>query len=182
MENPRIKRLQRDYQKLVELASSSPFVHIEQAMGQPPNKYVIRLTCRGITTIDGSGRPVFSNNHLLAVDLHNEYPRRGPLFNMLTPVWHPNIGHGPGGWVCIGDAGDHGYSPAMGLDDLIVRIIEIIRYENYTPGSAANGLARDWVSHQPKTMFPLETAQIRGADIFGAIEFLDDDDLDIEIW
>jgi ubiquitin-protein ligase len=100
---------------------------------------------------------------------------------MLTPVWHPNIGHGAGGWVCIGDAGDHGYSPAMGLDDLIVRIVEIIRYENYTPGSAANGLARDWVSHQPKAMFPLETAQIRGADIIGAIEFLDDD-LDIEIW
>jgi ubiquitin-protein ligase len=182
MENPRIKRLQGDYQKLRELEISSSMVCIEQTFGQPPHKYVIRLACKGITGLDGNEQPIYGHTHLLAVELHNDYPRRPPLVNMLTPIWHPNVGNGPGGWVCIGDDGDHGWSPSMRLDDLIVRIIEIIRYENYHPGSPANPFAAGWAGRQPESMFPLETAQIRGADIIGAIELLDDDELDIEIW
>lgn len=179
MSNPRIKRLQRDYQKLRELEAQSKYVRIETYDGDPPDRYIIRLLCKGITDIDSSGRPRYSNLHRLGVVLHHEYPRRGPQFQMLTPVFHPNIG--ASGWVCIGDEGDHGYSPAMGLDDLVVRIIEIVRYENYS-GSAANGLAREWVNRQNRNMFPLESDQIRGADIISQIDFIEEDDLGIEFF
>lgn len=180
MSNPRVKRLQNDYDKMRALESSSQYVTIEGTDGNPPDKYVVQLTCRSITSINGS-QPVYGSFHRMGIDLHTDYPRKGPLVVMLTSVFNPNVfGNGV---VCIGDKGDHGWAPSMGLDDLVVRVIETLRYEPETvnPNSPANGIAADWMKRQNGNMFPLETGQIRGADIFGAIEFLEDD-LDIEIW
>jgi len=158
MTNPRFNRLTAEYNKLQELDLRSAFVEILQMEGNPPETYILALTCKGITSIDPSSKqPIFSEKHRLKIELPATYPRHKPDFIMLTPVWHPNIG--ASGNVCIGDIGDHGYAPAMGLDDLVIRIIEMIRYENYNPKSAFNLGAAQW-SLEHRDLFPLDTRQI----------------------
>lgn len=186
--DPRLNRLRNDYDKMQELAARSPFVTIEATEGYPAEKYVLLLTCKGITDLDSSGRPMYSESHRLGIHLHDEYPRKAPVFQMITSVYHPNIAKN--GLVCIGDEGDHGYAPSMGLDDLVVRIIEIIRYENMGLNSAFNLLAANWAG-QNQNLFPLDTRQIVGEalieiDILDEISFIDPvsdgDDLDIKIF
>lgn len=180
--NPRLNRLRNDYEKLQELAARSPFVTIEKTEGYPPEKYVVHLTCKGIRELK-NGRPIYSTSHRLHIDLHSSYPRKQPVFQMKTPVLHPNISSGRK--VCIGQ-----YSPSMGLDDLIVRIIEIIRYENVGLGDPYNSSAASW-ARKNQHLFPLDTSQIVGEeliviDILDEIQFITPvsggDDLDIKIF
>lgn len=173
--NPRFRRLNRDLEDLRELEARSPFVTIQAMDGTPPEKYVLHLTCKGITKLN-RGTPVYSSSHQLGIHLHNEYPRRLPQFEMLTPVYHPNIAQS--GQVCIGDEGDHGWAPGMKLSDVIVRIIEIIRYENIGLGSPFNVPAAHW-AQKNQYLFPLESSQIVGEALI-EIDILDDD-LEIEL-
>jgi len=137
--NPRYKRLQAECDKLRELEERSPYVQILELEGSPPEKYLLSLKCKGITAVDGKGQPVYSYEHKLGIHLPPEFPRKGPVFQMFTQVWHPNIAIN--GAVCYGDEGDHGYAPSMTIDDLVIRIIEMIRYENIGLQSAFNLLA-----------------------------------------
>jgi ubiquitin-protein ligase len=107
---------------------------------------------------------------------------------MLTDVFHPNIARN--GLVCIGDEGDHGYAPSMGLDDLVVRIVEIIRYENMGLNSAFNTVAARW-ANKHQGLFPLESSQIVSEElieisILDEIQIVEQDtdgeDLDIVIY
>lgn len=180
--NPRYKRLCKDYEKLQELASRSRFISIAQTEGSPPEKYVLQLTCKGITSLSSDRKPIYSCSHLLGIHLGPKYPAERPGFVMLTPMYNPNVF--ANGAVCIGDEGDHGFAPSMGLDDLVVRIVQIIRYENINPNSAANWEAGNW-TRQNMHLFPLEKDQIVSEELI-EINILDDiqiyDDLDIRIF
>jgi len=159
MRNPRLNRLRRDHEKMLELVERSSIISIERAEGKPPHTYYLHLTCAGVRKVRGDGLPVISKSHQLVVHLHDQYPRRIPTLQMLTPVFHPNIGQS--GTICIGDDGDHGYAPSMGLDDLVVRIVRIIRYENYSLQSVLNTPAERWAAANAH-LFPLGTKQIVG--------------------
>jgi len=155
--NPRFNRLKADYEKIRELAERSQFIDILSTEGQPPEKYVLLLKFRSITGVNQDGQPVFSTQHQLGIHLHQEYPRRKPTFMMLTNVFHPNIaGNGD---ICIGDDGDHGFAPNMGLDELVIRIIQMIRFENIGFERPYNTLAANWAK-QHQSIFPLDTSQI----------------------
>lgn len=179
-----ISRLSADYQKLRELDNRSRIISIERSEGNPPWKYVIGLACKAVVSFDGSGNPSYGYSHRLQIELGNSYPRERPVFTMLTPVIHPNIA--ANGIVCYGDEGDHGWAPSMRLDDMIIRVVEMIRYQNFNPRSALNLNAANWaVAHQH--LFPLDESQIVSeAEI--EINLLDDiridggDDLDIRIF
>ena len=156
--NPRLIRLQNDYKKMCSISAPGGIVEIVHTTGNPPEKYTVCLRCCGISRLNGLGQPVFTNKHDLSVFLPPEYPRKAPVFNMLTPVWHPNIGYpenGTGGFVCIGDTGDHGYAPSMGLDDLVLRIVQMICYENYGLRSVVNVYAANWTADH-LYLFPLK--------------------------
>ena len=162
-DNPHLKRLVTDYNKLRELEARSPYVRILNTMGDPPTVYEIFLSCKGISRLN-NGRPEYSEAHRLKITLHPEYPRNAPRFEMLTDVWHPNVSASR--TVCIGK-----YAPSMGLDDLVIRIIEIIRYENIGLDSPFNSSAAAWArSHN--NLFPLDKRQIVLEDI--QIGFLDE--------
>jgi ubiquitin-protein ligase len=178
--DPRYNRLCKDYEKLQELASRSRFISIQGTEGSPPEKYVLHLTCKGITRIGPGDKPVYSRSHQLGIYLHPEYPRKGPVCQMLTPVYHPNIAGN--GLVCYGDEGDHGWAPSMGLDDLVIRIVQIIRYENLNPNSTWNGDTANWARTHAH-LFPLETSQIVSEELID-INILDstENDLDIRIF
>lgn len=187
--NPRLKRLRRDHEKILELASRSRFIEIAATEGNPPEKYVLNLSCKGITKVDSRGGPTYSRSHRLGIHLGDDYPRKTPQFKMLTSVFHPNIAQN--GSVCIGDEGDRGYAPSMGLDDLVVRIVEIIRYENVGLNSAYNTIAERWARRQHQGFFPLESSQIVSEELV-EISILDEihivekdtdsEDLDIVIY
>jgi ubiquitin-protein ligase len=151
--NPRYTRLENDYKRMKLMCESSKTVRILRTSGCPPEEYALELNCRGIEKLDTNNRPVIKTKHTLNVILPEGYPRKGPIFHMATPIWHPNIGLS--GSVCIGDSGDHGYAPSMRLEDLVVRIIQMIRYENIGLDRPLNGNARDWAK-QNLHLFPLE--------------------------
>lgn len=155
--NPRLSRLSCDYKELQELEARSPLVRIERTEGQPPFLYYVTLNCKGVTRVTEGGEPVYSRSHELLIELHDDYPRKAPHVRMLTPVYHPNIAQS--GTVCIGDVGDHGYAPSMGLDDLVVRVVQMIRYENFNLSSVFNSLAQDWARDHLR-LFPLDTSRI----------------------
>lgn len=155
--NPRIRRLHADYEGLKEFATRSDIVSIETVEGSPPERYVIHLNCVGIERIDRSGKPQLRNSHRLEVQLHDSYPSRKPLLNVLTKIYHPNIS--ARGTVCIGDAGDHGYAPSMKLADLVMRIVGMIRYENVGLQSPFNMEAKKWAAKNMH-LFPLDESQI----------------------
>lgn len=184
MSNPHMRRLQVDYQKMKELDIRSPFVDILDTKGDPPYQYVLRLSCKGIVRLDSNERPIYGDNHHLGILLPEEYPRERPQFRFLTPLWHPNI-HDPSGTVCYGDEGDHGFAPSMGLDDLIVRIIQMVRYENIGFNSPFNARAANWASRN-RNLFPLDTRQIVEEDMILLVDDInivdDSNDLDIKIF
>ena len=155
--NPRIRRLHADYEGLKEFAARSGIVSIETVEGNPPERYVMHLNCIGIERLDKSGKPEFTNSHRLEVQLHDNYPSRKPLINMLSKIYHPNIS--ARGTVCIGDTGDHGYAPSMKLADLVMRIVEMVRYENVGLESPFNVEAKKWAAKNMH-LFPLDESQI----------------------
>lgn len=160
MSTPRVRRLQSDYKKLAELANRSPFVEITETEGNPPERYQLALRCGGISKLDSNNSPVYANLFLLTIQLHSGYPSKAPIFEILaekTPIYHPNIG--AGGLVCIGDTADHGWSPALSLDDVVIRIIQMIRYENVGFESPLNMFANEWAQKNTH-LFPLDTTQI----------------------
>lgn len=155
--NPRVRRLQADYASLQELAARSSIITIETAEGNPPERYVIQLHCKGVHSIDRSGRPTYTDSHRLEIQLHDSYPSRKPLLMMLSKMFHPNIS--TRGTVCIGSEGDHGYAPSMKLADLVLRIIEMVRYENIGFTSPFNLEAKRW-AQKNMHLFPLDDGQI----------------------
>ena len=181
--DPRIDRLRQDYVNMKELAARSEFVSIEQKEGDPPEKYVLHLTCKGIQRVNADGSPVITESFFLSVELHDEYPRQGPLFQILadiTPVFHPNIANS--GAVCYGDEGEQGWAPSMALTDVVVRIIRMIRYQNFGLESVWNEKAAEWAKENME-MFPLDERQIvRRDSIWDEIEWDDNnDDAPLEI-
>lgn len=155
--NPRVRRLQADYASLRELAERSSIITIETAEGNPPERYVIQIHCKGVERIDRSGKPTYAHSHRLEIQLHNHYPSRKPLLMMLSKMFHPNISNR--GTVCIGSEGDHGYAPSMKLADLVLRIIEMVRYENIGFTSPFNLEAKRW-AQKNMHLFPLDDKQI----------------------
>lgn len=155
--NPRIRRLQADYDSLLELAERSSIITIDTVEGNPPERYEIHINCKGVERIDKSGKPTFSNLHRLELQLHDGYPSRKPFLKMRSKAFHPNIS--PRGSICIGMEGDHGYAPSMKLADLVRRIIEMIRYENIGLDSPFNMEAKRWAAKN-QHLFPLEGSQI----------------------
>jgi ubiquitin-protein ligase len=155
--DPRQARLRADHDKLLTLQSTSPFVEILEVRGTPPEEYVLLLKCKGIFRVFPNGSPEYSETHRLKVSLHPSYPRRIPELQLLSPIWHPNIN--TQGGICLGHEGERGYVPSMTLADLVVQIIQIIRYENYSQQYYINLAAFNWAKKHT-SLFPLDTSPI----------------------
>ena len=149
--NPRIHRLHIDFQRMQELERNSPYVKIDQTTGNPPEIYVLHLTCKGIISLHNN-KPDFSASHKIAVSLDKEYPRCNPHLTMITSVFHPNIYSS--GIIDVG-----AWFPYMLLSDVIVQVIRLIRYEYFDTWSPSNRAALIWAVNN-RHLFPLEDAQI----------------------
>ncbi len=128
--SPRVRRLQADYDKMLELKAQSDLIDFEVVdarPGVPPEKYIVTFKCKGIIGVDSRGRPQFGEKHQVAIYLHNEYPQRWPGLKWLTPIWHPNIKRANGS-VCIDAAW---WTAARSLDRLVVMLGEMAQYKNF---------------------------------------------------
>jgi ubiquitin-protein ligase len=169
-------RLRNDYKRVWELVNRSEFIHILTTEGDPPEKYLIRFTCRGVEGVDVNGRALYRDRHEVSVYLHAEYPLKQPQLKWLTPIFHPNI-HSTGA-VCIG-----AWWPAKTLDELLLTLGEMVQYKNLGPKDPMNSKAAAWALKN-KTNFPIDRRDLKGESLEDRIVIrLDEepDDLGINI-
>jgi len=163
--NIRLRRLQADYDRIRELQANSEFIRIVETDGNPPEKYLIEFTCRGVAGVDGRGQPVITEQHRVGIYLHATYPREMPGMKWLTPIFHPNIGRN--GAVCI----DTWYA-SKSLDELVFMLGEMVQYKNFNPKSPLNPDAAAWADSH-RSLFPIDKRPLRTADVFGQIRIAD---------
>jgi ubiquitin-protein ligase len=150
MLNPKIrtKRLQAEQDRVRALHERGGLFAIDAALGEPPDRYVFRFTCRGIASVFGE-EPIYSEEHQVAVVLTETYPTTAPLMEWLTPIFHPNI-RSDGQGVCIGS-----WYPAKTLDQLVLMLGEMIQYRNYASHDPLNLEASLWAMSR-KELFPVD--------------------------
>ncbi|MCA9959172.1 MAG: ubiquitin-conjugating enzyme E2 [Chloroflexota bacterium] len=153
----RENRLRNDYRLVRELVDRSEFFHILQTESDPPDKYLIRLTCRGVEKIKPDGDPIYRDVHEVSIYLHAEYPIKQPQLKWMTPIFHPNI-HVTGA-VCIG-----AWWAAKTLDELLLTLGEMVQYKNYEPRDPMNSKAAAWALRR-KNLFPVDTRLLKGQSL-----------------
>lgn len=134
--SPRQRRLMADSQMMHQRFSTFPYIHLVEAIGNPPEKYIVDYFVKGIERIEGENL-IFRHNHRAEIKLPGTYPRTPPTCRMLTPIFHPNIEPAV---ICIGDH----WTAGERLCDLVVRIGEIITYQSYNIKSPLDGEAAMW--------------------------------------
>lgn len=146
----RLIRLFNEYKEIMQAFSNHPHIFIKSTSGNPPEKYQIEYRIKGLQQKGNTIIP--KNNHLCEIILPSGYPREMPICRPLTPIFHPNISPSI---ICIADHWAAGES----LVDIIVRIGEIICYQNYNIKSPRNGEAARW-AEKNIAKFPLDTANL----------------------
>lgn len=150
-------RLNNDYKRVQELVDRSELIHVLATEGTPPEKYLIRFTCKGVEKINAHGQPVLRESHEVTVYLHAEYPLKQPQLKWQTPIFHPNI-HVTGA-VCIG-----AWWPAKTLDELLLSLGEMIQYKNLDPKDPMNSKAALWANRH-RHLFPVDSRALKGESI-----------------
>lgn len=168
-------RLRNDHERIRDLVNRSEFVHVLTTDGDPPEKYRIRFTCKGVEKLNSAGTPVYRESHDVSVYLHAEYPLKQPQLKWLTPIFHPNI-HVTGA-VCIG-----AWWPAKTLDELLLTLGEMVQYKNYDPKDPMNSKAAAWALRS-KRLFPIDPRDLKGQSLADLIVLgeAEPDDLGINI-
>jgi ubiquitin-protein ligase len=137
--SPRLRRLHADFAAMQELAGGSDFIRFVRS-GNPPDRYVVTYTCRGLVWAPGEAQPAVREHHEAEFYLHRDYPRRPPQIIWRTPIFHPNIlSVEAGGGVCIG-----GWTPSESLADLVLRVGEMVQFRSYNPDDVLNPAAAQW--------------------------------------
>jgi len=129
--DPRQARLKKERLALEKLNTESDHVRVEPlewAAGSEPEKYKIIFLCRGISGIDGSRKPTYSDRHEVLIHCDDFFPSDVPKLRWETPIWHPNIKHDEPKSVCVNKAEWLG---GMGLEDLVRLMFEMVQYKNY---------------------------------------------------
>ncbi len=166
-------RLRNDYMRISDLVDRSEFIHVAATDGNPPEKYLVRYTCRGVESVSASGRPVYRDTHEVSIYLHAEYPLKQPQLKWLSPIFHPNI-HVTGA-VCIG-----AWWPAKTLDELLLTMGEMIQYKNFDPKDPMNSKAANWALRNKK-LFPVDSRDLKGQALSDLIKLGDEESDDLGI-
>jgi ubiquitin-protein ligase len=152
----RTRRLIADHRQMNEALGNGPVLRLLEAAGEPAEVYKIEFKVRGIEAMKSEG-PVFRDRHVAEIRLTSDYPRLAPLCRMLTPIFHPNIDESA---ICVGDhwvAGER-------LIDLVVRIAQMIAYQQYNIKSPLNGEAAMWADLNPQAL-PVDARDLLAATI-----------------
>jgi len=94
-----------------------------------------------------------------------------------TPIFHPNFGS----YICIGDF----WAAGETLADIIIKIGQMIMYQDYNPKSPLNAVAAQWATQNARFL-PVDNRDLYQPEVDLDIELHDfaaedEDDLDIEL-
>jgi ubiquitin-protein ligase len=148
--NPRLKRLQSDYDRILNDFSDHPFISVRPLFGDPPESYEVLYHLTGLR-MDGTAA-ASQNEHIVRIALPAGYPRVKPVCTIQTPIWHPNFRDGQ---ICIGDIWGAGET----VSDIIVHIGDMIQYRTWNSKSPLSADAAHWALAN-KSFFPLGNAEL----------------------
>lgn len=156
--NPRLRRLQADYESVRAEFSGHPHVTV-QALGprMPPERYRVQFRLRGLT-LNGD-QPDYRDVHDVEIALPRTYPAEKPYCVPLQPVFHPNIKD----YFCIADY----WAAGMSLVDVIVKLGDMIQWRIYNPRSPLDAIAARWAVQQEEaglSVFPVGKVDLGVAD------------------
>jgi ubiquitin-protein ligase len=149
--DPRIRRLQADYEQVRTLFEKHPHIRLVSAEGEPPDRYIFEVSVHSLVPAEGDSFAI-GTVHKVEVFLPLDYPRRPPFCRMLTPVFHPNIDPQK---ICIGDH----WSAAQSLGQLVIHIAEMLCYQSYNVKSPLNARAAVWTQENTSRL-PLESTDL----------------------
>ena len=147
----RVKRLQADYEFVMDAFTDHPFIRLIETEGNPPERYRFAINVKGLTN-DDEGSVVPKAQHCVEVFLSLDYPRRPPFCRMMTSVFHPNINPMK---ICIGDH----WSAGQSVVQLVVRIAEMICFQSYNTKSPLNAEAAAW-AEKNRDKLPLQQGDL----------------------
>lgn len=133
--DPLERRLAHEHLLVAELCDQHEDIHCKVLGDLPPRDY--RITFRGLESIVAVTEdmlPVFDDTHVLEIHLPTGFPVAPPISYMVTSVWHPNIQSEEGayqGRIC---GNTEGFGAYYSMDQLVLRIREMLRYEIYHAG------------------------------------------------
>jgi len=156
----RLRRLQAEYERLNVLFRDHDRIRIAEAVGDPPEKYVIEYRVRGL--VETKAGVEERGLHRVQITLGPDYPRVQPECVALDPVFHPNIDYLA---ICTADVSAAGQK----LEDTIIFIGEMILYQTYNLQSPRNGDARVW-TEQNLDRLPLEDIELRPRSLLEGAE------------
>lgn len=155
--DPRSRRLASDYRRLQELVNNSSLIHIVSTNGNPPEKYILELTCKGIVRVNGD-QPDIQEKHRVAIVFPGGYPSEPPAVHMQTSIFHPNISSSSKA-VCIGK-----WYAGQWLDELVFRLVEMVQYKvpptNDTGRDVLNAEASSWLNRN-RHRLPIDGRDVR---------------------
>jgi ubiquitin-protein ligase len=135
--NPRMRRLEADYQRLIVAFSGHPHLRLEPVGPVPPERYRIVYNVPGIR-VGPENKLVKADQHVVHLQLPAGYPREQPYCTTEEQIFHPNFGN----HICIADY----WSPSQSLVDVVVQIGEMLQYRLYNTRSPLNAVAARWAS------------------------------------
>jgi ubiquitin-protein ligase len=156
--NPRLRRLQADYESVRAEFSGHPHVTV-RALGpsMPPERYRVQFRLRGL--ILNGEQPEYRDVHEVEITLPRGYPAEKPYCVPLAPIFHPNIKD----YFCIGDY----WAAGMSLVDVIVKLGDMIQWRVYNPSSPLDAIAARWAVQQEEfgaAVFPIGKVDLGVAD------------------
>jgi len=150
----RTRRLTSDAQAIASAFYASDSIKVTPLAGDPPEAYRIDYTVQSLERGE-DGQPKPRHEHQVEIQLTSDYPRMSPKCKMLTPIFHPNIDPAT---ICVGDH----WTAGERLADLIVRIGEMIAYQQYNIKSPLDAEAAMWADLNGASL-PTDAKNLRPA-------------------
>lgn len=140
--NPRLRRLQADYESVRSEFSGHPHVKVEpKGVNLPPEEYRITYHLKGLV-LNGD-QPEFREVHRIDLSLPLRYPAEKPYAVPLDPIFHPNIKD----YFCIADY----WAAGTTLVDIVAKIGDMIQWKIYNPASPLDPVAAKWAVENDET-------------------------------
>jgi ubiquitin-protein ligase len=154
--NPRLRRLQSDYDLVREVFSGHPHVSIEPIGSRlPPESYRVEFRLRGLY-LNGD-QPDYRDAHRAEIMLPRHYPAEKPYVVPLAPIFHPNIRD----YFCIADY----WAAGTTLADVVAKLGDMIQWRVYNPASPLDAIAAKWaIEQEPTGLFPIGNVDLGVAD------------------
>ncbi len=164
MNEQRSLRIKHELQLLQSVADQHDWVTMTLNAADPiPGRETIIVEIRGRgLACGGPGARQYEtcDHHRIVIGFPDDYPRRSPMIEITSPVFHPNIA--ANGRIALPDIG-MSWQTDLTVDIVIERIWDLIRVATMDIDNAINGAAARWLSGQSVIELPLDPRGLSSA-------------------